>query len=210
MSRTYLYERQTEYWTSRQIEDFFLDRGFEIVTLPISPNVEKLIPADFIFSATSFIKIFGLQYKALYRNGEDHWHLNSAQHDQLQKYPWVYYCLSEMKDASFYRSALHYCRFIDPTFTFQPLLYLTGKQRMSGYRKWASFYNSLAACERGARVTDKNHLKSLLQAGQDDPQLRRLTGVATSLFLFDLNNKQMRHFSSLFNPVQNIEENNLQ
>lgn len=209
MSTTYLYERQTEYWTSRQIEDFFLDRGFEIVTLPIPPNVEKLIPADFIFSASSFIKIFGLQYKALYRNGEDHWHLNRTQHDQLQKFPWIYYCLSEMKDASFYRSALHYCRFVDADIAFQSLLYYSGPQRMRDYYKWAAFYNSLVECKRGELVNDENHLRSLLQAGQDDPQLIRLTETATSVFLFDIEKKQMRHFSSLLNPVLNIGENNL-
>ena len=57
---TYLYERQSEYWTSRQIEEFFFDRGFSVTTLPIPQGVEKLLPADFVFSASSFVKIFGL------------------------------------------------------------------------------------------------------------------------------------------------------
>lgn len=31
MAKPYLYERQSEYWTSRQIEEFFLDAGFELI-----------------------------------------------------------------------------------------------------------------------------------------------------------------------------------
>lgn len=80
---------------------------------------------------------------------------------------------------------------------------------MRDYYKWAAFYNSLAECKKGQLVSDENHLRTLLQAGQDDPQLIRLTETATSVFLLDINNKQMRHFSSLLNPVQKTDENNL-
>ena len=41
MAKPYLYERQSEYWTSRQIEEFFLDAGFELIALPILQYHEK-------------------------------------------------------------------------------------------------------------------------------------------------------------------------
>ncbi|VXD22151.1 hypothetical protein PL8927_730024 [Planktothrix serta PCC 8927] len=30
-AKTFVYERQVEYWTSRQIEEFFLNAGFNII-----------------------------------------------------------------------------------------------------------------------------------------------------------------------------------
>jgi hypothetical protein len=65
MGSPYLYERQAEYWTSREIEDYFLDAGYEIVTFPLSQRTEKVVPFDFIFFEQATTKLFGLQYKAV-------------------------------------------------------------------------------------------------------------------------------------------------
>jgi hypothetical protein len=43
------YERQVEYWTSRGIEDFFLDNGFEVPVFPLTQLTEAAIPSDFLF-----------------------------------------------------------------------------------------------------------------------------------------------------------------
>ncbi|MDQ3816214.1 MAG: hypothetical protein M3362_00820 [Acidobacteriota bacterium] len=195
--KTYLYERQSEYWTSRQIEDFFLDKGFGVSTLPVPQNVERFLPADFIFSFNPSVKLFGLQFKALYQNGEDHWPLYERQHLQLQKYRWIYYCLSEMKDASDHRAALHWCRFVDAGFPYQEKLYLGGANRVRSYRKWAAFYTSLVSCHRGELIQSKEHLKELLMAGQDDPYLEGLSTVAADIFLVDFERKQTIHYSPL-------------
>lgn len=203
---TYLYERQTEYWTSRQIEDFFFDRGMEVITLPIPQTAEYFLPADFVFSATSFVKIFGLQYKALYHNAEDHWRITEDQHLQLRLYSWIYYCLSEMKEAIEHRSALHWCRFADWDFAFQPKLYFNGSSRFKHYRKWAAFYEDLRRCRKGARITSRQQLKDLLMAGQDDPQLVRLTDVVTSIFVVDFEKKKTVHYSSLLKNIENREQ----
>jgi|AVFP01.1.fsa_nt_gi hypothetical protein len=79
MGSPYLYERQAEYWTSREIEDYFLDAGYEIVTFPLSQRTEKVVPFDFIFFEQATTKLFGLQYKALYSNDFDYWPLNRAE-----------------------------------------------------------------------------------------------------------------------------------
>lgn len=199
---TYLYERQSEYWTSRQIEEFFFDRGFSVTTLPIPQGVEKLLPADFVFSANSFIKIFGLQFKALYRNEEDYWAITKHQHDRLQKYRWIYYGLSEMKNAVEYRSALHWCRFVDANFPYQAKLYMSGANRLKSYRKWAAFYESLAGCSRGERVNSALHLQDLFMAGQDDPRLERLARAAADVFLIDFNNRMTVHYSPLMRSFE--------
>lgn len=71
--KSYVYERQTEYWTSRGIEDYFLDAGFELVTFPLSQVTEHEVPFDFIFFEKATCKIFGFQYKALYQDARDYW-----------------------------------------------------------------------------------------------------------------------------------------
>lgn len=194
---TYLYERQSEYWTSRQIEEFFFGRGFSVTTMPIPQTVEKLLPADFVFSADSFIKIFGLQFKALYRNKEDYWAVTEEQHTKLQKYRWIYYCLSEMKNASEHHSALHWCRFVDANFPYRKKLYMSGSNTRKIYRRWAAFYDNLASCRRGERVNSANHLKDLFMAGQDDPHLERLAVTAADIFLVDFTSKNTLHYSPL-------------
>jgi hypothetical protein len=110
MATPYVYERQSEYWTSRQVEEFFLDNGFELLTFPLTQKTEKLVPTDFIFFDKKSTKLFAFQYKALYRNGGDYWQLDAYQHTRLALFPWIYYCLSEMKDTRDSRSSLHLAR----------------------------------------------------------------------------------------------------
>jgi hypothetical protein len=117
--RPYVYERQTEYWTSRQIEEFFLDAGFELIVLPITQLYEAYVPADFIFFDKKNTKLFGFQYKALYGNGQDHWNLNMQQHMKLKKYNWIYYCMSELKNYSELRLSLHKCKILTANFEYK-------------------------------------------------------------------------------------------
>jgi hypothetical protein len=60
----YIYERQVEYWTSREIEGFFLDSGFEVLVLPITQLTERGVPSDFLFLDGRTNKLFGLQQVA--------------------------------------------------------------------------------------------------------------------------------------------------
>lgn len=62
MPTPYVYERQVEYWTSRGMEGFFLDAGFEILVLPITQLTERGVPADFLYLDTGTNKIFGFQF----------------------------------------------------------------------------------------------------------------------------------------------------
>src|SRR5689334_16901835 len=104
----YVYERQVEYWTSRGIEDFYVDSGFEVIVLPITQLTEAHVPADFIFFDQQTTKLFGLQYKALYHNGHDHWNINQQQHTKLRQFDWMYYGLSDLKSGTQQRTALYY------------------------------------------------------------------------------------------------------
>ncbi len=91
MAKPYLYQRQVEYWASRQIEEFFLDSGFQVLVFPLTQLTERDFPAGFLFLDSDSGIIFGLQFKALYKNGEDHWNLDEIQHEKLRGYDWVYY-----------------------------------------------------------------------------------------------------------------------
>ena len=60
----YVHERQTEYWTSRQIEEHFLNAAFEVLTFPLTQHTERRIPADFIFFDTARAKLHQVQLGA--------------------------------------------------------------------------------------------------------------------------------------------------
>ena len=143
----YIHERQSEYWTSRQVEEFFLDLGFEVLTLPLIQLVERDLPADFIFFEKKRSKLFGFQYKALYKNHEDHWPLSLTQHSTLARYPWVYYCLSEVRHAREHRAALHLTRIMDSHFEYQDKLLLR-RDDMKIYSRWGAFYKGLERCSK--------------------------------------------------------------
>ena len=177
----YIYERQGEYWTSKLIEDYLVDFGFEIIVLPIPTHIENLLPADFIFFDKRLTKLFGLQYKALYHNDREHWNLDEYQHRTLALYPWIYYCLLELREVKELRVALHLARVAKPSFPYKSKLYPSGRDRFSDYSRWATFYRQLEGCRNGVLVTSEEHLEELLTAGTDDPGLTRISREATDL-----------------------------
>jgi hypothetical protein len=195
MSTPYVRERQAEYWTSRQAEDYFVDYGFELLVLPIPPSTELLLPTDYIFFDKQQTKLFGLQYKALYRNGMDHWQLKDYQHLTLRLYPWIYYCLLELREVNEFRMALHLARIAETGFPFKPQIYSDGKDRFHDYMRWATFFRRLKQCEKGALVVSESHLRTLITAGSDDAQLSRISDEAADLFLADFSSKHAIHFS---------------
>src|SRR5258708_13092605 len=79
IGRPYVAERQVEYWSSRQVEDFFWDLGYECLSFPISQKAEQLIPPDFIFQPNDTLKLFGLQSNFLYRVNPDYCHIHPTQ-----------------------------------------------------------------------------------------------------------------------------------
>lgn len=198
----YVYERQSEYWASKQVESYLLDFGFEILALPIPTHIEYLLPGDFIFFDRKHTKLFGFQYKALYHNARDHWRLLQHQHLTLKLYPWIYYCLLELREAVEFRAALHLARVADTGFTYRPELYPEGKERFSDYSRWATFYRNLERCRKGILITSELQLKELLMAGSDDPGLRRLSQAAVDIFLVDFVSKHAIHYSPFLTPTQ--------
>jgi hypothetical protein len=195
MATPYIHERQSEYWTSRQVEEFFLDLGFEVMTLPLTQLVEHELPADFIFFDKKRSKLFGFQYKALYKNKEDYWPINSEQHAALSDYPWVYYCLSELRRADEHRIALHLTRIIEPRFSYQEKLFPRGEDKIKIYSRWGAFYQGLEKCYNGIVVKSPQHLKELILQDRVAPNLKNLATLAVDVFLADLDSKNMIHYS---------------
>jgi hypothetical protein len=117
---TFVYERQVEYWASRQIEEFFLNASFNIVVYPVEQGVERYLPADHIFGVDEddLVKLFGIQYKTLYHNSVNHWKLDQRQHERLVYFPWIYYGLSDLQSAADGRNSLHYLRILNSAFPY--------------------------------------------------------------------------------------------
>ena len=195
MTTPYIHERQSEYWTSRQVEEFFLDNGFELLTFPLTQRTEKSIPTDFIFFDRNNTKLFGFQYKALYRNGRDFWQLNSVQHRRLSVFPWIYYCLSEMRNARDYRASLHLARIVNPRFEYQERIFPTGDGRMEFYSRWGAFYQGLQKCTNGVLVQSQRDLIEILNPDIEFDLTRELTESLVDVFLTDFASRRAVHLS---------------
>lgn len=193
MSKTYLYERQTEYWTSRGIEDYYSDAGYEILTFPISMVTENKVPFDFIFYEAKSCKLFGIQYKALYHNKHDYWPLNSEQHDKLQRYKdWAYYGLSEMKSSRDHKTAIHRALFVPVAIDFEPRIY-TGKLD-SLYYRWGGFINGLERCTNGRKVLNRQQLEDALMPIKDECYNKQTTKDMVDIFVANFETRRLLHF----------------
>lgn len=204
MAKPYIYERQAEYWISRQIEEFFLDVGFEVLVFPLTQYTEHLIPADFIFFDRRRSKLFGFQYKALYRNNADFWQINREQHEKLAHFPWIYYCLSELKTTRDHRAALHLVRIIETRFKFSEKLYLKDLTGNKGfiYRRWGAFYQGLDRCTKGVQVSTPEELRDLLKPKNKPDLPWELSKLMIDIFIVDFESRHSVHLFSLLQDVQ--------
>lgn len=162
MPRVYVPERQCEWWTSRGIETALLDAGYQVDVFPIDQVTEQRLPADHVFHAYP-LKVFGLQYKALYQNGADHWRIDSRQHTALASFPWIYYCLSDMRTTDHRRRALHLARFASSQAVAPPRK--SYDESGPWYTRWGPFLGMLESCRRGVNVGSiEDALEQLLSA----------------------------------------------
>jgi len=179
----YLAERQTEYWTSREIENALLDEGWEVLVFPLTQQTEHQVPVDFLFLDQTRVKVFGVQYKALYHNSSDHWRLDRAQHARLRKNPWMFYFLSEMKVATQHRQALHYTRISRPGFRYRQKVFREPKKgiRKVPYFRWAAFLTAFRKCKLGKKLASKTDFEALLRRGTNrrlyDCDIQRMVEV---------------------------------
>jgi hypothetical protein len=194
----YVYERQVEYWTSREIENFFLDSGFEIVVFPLTGLIEKQLPSDFLFFDKGLTKIFGFQFKALYKNKHDHWRLNPQQHEQLKTFDWMYYALSDITSSLQHRTALHYLRIAPSSFEFTENLTRSSLPQLGDarYVRWAAFFEGLRKCKYGKKIRHQDDLWRAVWPNRADIP-REIRGIADEVFLADFQEKRAVRYSSL-------------
>lgn len=194
MGSPYVYERQSEYQISRQIEEFMLDACFEIITFPLTQFNERIVPADFIFFDKNHSKLFGFQYKVLYRNGRDYWPISERQYKTLKQFTWIYYCLSEVKNLRELRTSLHFCRIMGD-FKYRDKLYPDENSKFPYYSRWGAFYQGLEQCRKGVVVQSRDHLVRLLNPS-DKPKLPRELGeLLIDVFLIDFKSHHAIHYS---------------
>lgn len=184
LGKVYLPERQVEYWTSRQIEEALLDAGYTVMVLPIEQTLEHHLPADHLIS--SELKLFGLQYKALYqgRNG-DYWKLRQPQHQNMGGFDWIYYGLSELKSFRDSRGSLHALRI--KTGDFQYVRELSWSA-VFPYMRWHPFYSGLRSCRCGTKVESQREVDELLMPFRDRISSREFD-MLVDFFALDLENR---------------------
>lgn len=196
----YIAERQVEYWSSRSIEDYFLDAGYEVRTFPITQQSEKKFPSDFLFFDPTHSKLFGLQYKALYGNGSDSWYLDEDQHKTLAEFPWMYYALSDLKDAKDLRVARDELRIVSPGFSFMDRLSVRGLREAGSFRRWGGFYQAVRKCYAGVLISSEQDLFSALQGSTSRILPREIRENAVDVFLADSELRKVAHGSPFLSP----------
>ena len=147
----HIHERQLEQWANLAISMYLSQRGYLTAFFPPSQRLEHHLPADAIFGVDGedYVKLIGLQYKALYTNGSDHWLFDSHQHVNLRRYSWIHYALSDLDDPNGVPNILHHLRFTQADAVSVPR---TEKSGLRGYVRWATFMEQLLSCRRGIRV----------------------------------------------------------
>jgi hypothetical protein len=191
MGSPYVFERQSEYSASRSVEDFFASAGYECIALPIDSRVEEVLPGDFLFFDRSRVKLFGLQFKALYHNRVDHWRFDRSQHSTLSRFPWIYYALSELRDIRELRNSLHAVRIKECRFRFRSTVRIDAS---SPHRSWWDFYSEFVACRLGVEVSSADHLRQLLSGNDSSIFSQRIEEIA-DLFLANIDSRRLVHFS---------------
>lgn len=191
MGTVYVPERQVEYWTSRQIEEALLNAGYWVMVLPIEQRLERHLPADHLIS--SDLKLFGLQYKALYCGPKgDYWSLRQRQHDDLRQFEWIYYGLSDLKSVREQRSSLHALRIKTSDF---PYVQELAPASAFPYMRWYPFYMRLKRCFSGTKVESPRDADQLLDPLRDVVASRDLAGLIDA-FVIDLEARTAVRLSS--------------
>ncbi|WP_287416973.1 hypothetical protein [Oceanithermus sp.] len=172
-------ERQIEYWTSRAVEEYFDNEGYTTIVLPNSQHAEKHLPYDHLFAGEG-IKIFGFQYKRLYPgNQEDYWKIDINQYNQIQKYSWIYYALSEVNSIARRRNALHLLvimssiqmhGIVNSTSASQQFNLNRSRIGVSKgvpYYRWGGFVQGLLSCKIGWKPSTEEELQVVFENARD-------------------------------------------
>jgi hypothetical protein len=192
----YVDERKVEYWTSRELDTFFENEGFDVISLPLTAVTEKSVPSDFAFLDRGTSKLFGFQYKVLHHNGRDHWNLDEEQHRQLRLYNWIYYGLSDLTSLTQQRNALHYLRIVPVGFDYASSLSRNDFQQAGArYFRWAGFFEGLQKCKYGRKITSRKDLQRALWP-LPEPVPREIAQIVSEAFLVDLADRRITKFSS--------------
>lgn len=180
----YIPEEQTADWTSRGVYDFFRDAGFRVKTYKLTPYLERDLPADRTFLDPGTWKVFGLQYKTLYHNGEDRWPIEEEQHETLRGFPWIYYCCSEMTDPIEEQTALHQARIYKASFRYRPAI-LQKDRRSPRYYSWGEFYLGIKRCTFGAWLWSQREFAGLVEKLEGEARRRQALQMY-DIFLIEL------------------------
>lgn len=165
MPNPYYDERQVEQWTTRDVLDAFTRMHIRVFEYPVSQLTEKKLPADIIFVDRGRSKIFGFQYKALYRNSYDNFRLNAKQHRKLRRFSWIFYGFLEIRDSLDTAIALHRLRVVRVT-NVRPVPqrseFRVALSSVRRYYRWGAFFERFRRCRLGVRVKSVAHLQRLV------------------------------------------------
>jgi hypothetical protein len=118
----------------------------------------------------------------------DFWQIDDTQHKMSINYPWIYYCLSELRSLNDSHSALQNARIVQSATVFPGKLY-SNENTFPVYSRWGNFFQELDQCHKGILVTSREHLNSILS--QLPPEL---VARMVDLFMPEFESKHAVHF----------------
>ena len=185
-----------------------MNAGFDMLVYPIDQINERYLPADYIFGVGGLVKLFGIQYKVLYQNSEDHWRMSTRQHSMLKNFPWIYYGLSDLKNPTGFRNSLHYLRLYKNNIRLcgnnRSVLKLPVSSKKILHQMGYAFYKRLLQCDRGVQKSNsKKELISYLMPYIEEERPNRVTDrinemadVLADVFVINVKLRKAVHLSS--------------
>jgi len=139
-------------WLVNCIQSYFEGIGFSFYPEVQSQPREKDYPFDIYagISKGNVIKRFGLQVKRPHTSKQGiYWILDANQHNQMRKFPWIFYSLPDFLLRSYYKVACFHAIFKNSSFSFKTRLY---KSKVGFYYRLGAFANALLDCSFGQIV----------------------------------------------------------
>jgi hypothetical protein len=167
-------EREYKAWITSAIDDYFWTTRRRVQIAAVSPNTEKIWPADEELFVAG--KLVGIQFKRprMRRSGKDapdaprrlHWNFQqpAGQLQLILKFPEIFYCLPTFTNRRYRRVALHHCIFWRPDALHNQAWYDNPDPRvktpyveLADKCRWGYFIEQIIQCPIGVYRTSRAH-----------------------------------------------------
>jgi len=139
-------------WLANCLQSYFEAAGFSFFHEIQSQPREADFPFDICakIEKGNVVKRFGLQVKRPHESkGGVYWNLDLVQHNNMNKFPWIWYAFPDFLDRKYYRVACFHTLFTNSSFPHVSSLH---KSKLRFYYRLGSFADRVIACTIGQKL----------------------------------------------------------